>query len=133
MADSVVPQALRVFVVENHPDTLKSMEIYLRQLGHFVESARSVTEALDVLPRAECDVLISDIGLPDGDGWQLLEKADLPASVYCVAMSGFGLRADRIKSKAVGYRHHLLKPLNPDELDNILDEAARERGAMLHS
>lgn len=122
--------SLRVFVVENHEDTLQSLRSYLEGLGHTVTAARGMTEALAALPNCECDVLISDIGLPDGDGWELLERADLPNGVYCVAMSGFGLSGHRARSKASGYRHHLLKPFNPDELDSILEDAARERFAV---
>jgi CheY-like chemotaxis protein len=119
--------SLRVFVVENHPDTLESLQAYLEELGHTVTSARSMTEALSMLPNVDCDLLISDIGLPDGDGWELLERAELADSVCCVAMSGFGLSGHRARSKAAGYRHHLLKPFNPEELDAILDQLVRER------
>lgn len=127
MSDTApVSPALRIFVVENHADTLKWLTLYLEQLGHSVNSARSVGEALEALPSGTWDVLISDIGLPDGDGWELLQKAKLPKEVYTIAMSGFGMNADRVRSKEIGYRHHMLKPFNPDELDELLDKAARE-------
>ncbi len=120
------PLPLRVFVVENHPDTLKYLAMYLGQIGHTVVAARSMEEALAALPDADCDVLISDIGLPDGDGWELLRRARLPRPIYAIAMSGFGLNADRVQSKAAGYRHHILKPFDPDDLDALLKEAAQE-------
>ena len=123
------PIHLRIFVVENHPDTMQALGSYLEGMGHEVVKARSQTEALELLPDTRCDVFISDIGLPDGNGWELMERADLPSSVYCVAMSGFGANADRQKSRAAGYRHHLLKPFNPEELDAILEDAASERFA----
>src|SRR3954451_8308316 len=88
------PHPLRIFVVENHPDTLKYLTIYLEQMGHTVHSARSMHEALEHLPSAESQVLISDIGLPDGDGWELLQRSRLAGSVYAIAMSGFGMNAD---------------------------------------
>jgi two-component system CheB/CheR fusion protein len=122
------PHPLRIFVVENHPDTLKYLTIYLEQMGHTVRSARSMREALAGLPSAECQVLISDIGLPDGDGWELLQRSRLAGSVYAIAMSGFGMNADFLRSKAAGYRHHMLKPFDPAELDAMLDEAAAEVG-----
>ena len=117
---------LRIFVVENHPDTLKYLRMYLEQMDHHVQSARSVAEALAALPDADADVLISDIGLPDGDGWELLRRAQLPHPVYAIAMSGFGMNADHARSRAAGYRHHLLKPFAPEDLDVMLEEAARE-------
>ena len=117
---------LRIFVVENHPDTLKMMGMYLEILGHTVLSADSMAGALATLPGAGCDVLISDIGLPDGDGWTLLRQLKKPPEIYAIAMSGFGMSADHLKSQEAGYRHHLLKPIDTKELDTILEEAARE-------
>jgi CheY-like chemotaxis protein len=118
------PSALRIFLVENHPDTLSSLTMYLEQEGHVVISATTMEEALQLLPETEFDVLLSDIGLPDGDGWELLRQAKLQKPVYAIAMSGFGMNADREKSKAAGYHQHLLKPFDPDELDKILAEVA---------
>jgi CheY-like chemotaxis protein len=120
------PVPLRIFIVENHADTLLGMTMYLEQEGHTVLAARSVKEALAALAGAQFDVLLSDIGLPDGDGWELLRRARLPKSVYAIAMSGFGMNADRVRSRKAGYRQHLLKPFDPDELNCILAEAAQE-------
>lgn len=122
----VDPPALRVFVVENHADTLKYLRMYLEQMGHVVDSAGTMAEALAALPGADADVLISDIGLPDGDGWELMRRMELPRPVYAIAMSGFGMNADHARSRAVGYRHHLLKPFTPEDLDAMLEEAAGE-------
>ena len=126
---SEVSHPLRIFVVENHADTLKWISRYLVSMGHTVLSARTMADALKALPGADCEVLISDIGLPDGDGWQLLRTVRLSRPIYAIAMSGFGMNADRIKSKAAGFRHHLLKPFVPRELDDALEEADREAAA----
>jgi two-component system CheB/CheR fusion protein len=117
---------MRIFLVENHLDTLKWISRYLESMGHTVVCAKSMNEALEALPGARCEVLISDIGLPDGDGWELLRRAQLPSSIFAIAMSGFGMNADHTKSKAAGFRHHLLKPFVPRELDEALEEADRE-------
>ena len=116
-------RTLRIFIVENHPDTLEGLTMYLRGLGHSIEAAHSMKEALTALPNAKVDVLLSDIGLPDGDGWELLKRAGLPKSVYAIAMSGFGMGNDHRKSRAAGYTRHLVKPFDPMELDNALEEA----------
>lgn len=120
------PGSLHVFVVENHEDTRLSLCMLLEQLGHTVACAATMREALAALPTSGCDVLISDIGLPDGDGWELLRLADLPRPVYAVAMSGYGMNADREKSRAAGYRHHLVKPMALEEIEGVLVEATQE-------
>ncbi len=114
---------LRILVVENHPDTLLALQLYLEDIGHEVVTAVDITEALAKLAEARCNVLISDIGLPDGTGWDLLERAGAMPHVYAIAMSGFGMNADSERSRAAGYRHHLLKPFKPEELDKALLEA----------
>jgi CheY-like chemotaxis protein len=119
--------SLRIFVVENHAETLKYLRLYLEQLNHVVTSARTMSDALAVLATEEFDVLISDIGLPDGDGWELLRRAGASRPGYAIAMSGFGMNADRTKSREAGFRSHLLKPFMPDDLDHSLEEAAAER------
>lgn len=124
------PKTLRIFLVENHRDTLEYMQMYLEMSGHTVCSADSMTKALAAVPEADCDVLISDIGLPDGDGWMLMRLLQLTRPIYAVAMSGFGMREDHLKSQEAGYRHHLLKPIDPKQLDAALDEAARELPVM---
>jgi CheY-like chemotaxis protein len=120
---------LRIFVVENHADTLYSLRLYLEDLGHTVGTARNLDEALAGLSSFDSDVVISDIGLPDGTGWDLLKKARLPSNVLAIAMSGFGMNADSARSLAAGYRHHLLKPFKTDELDRILEEAGAAAAA----
>ena len=122
------PRALRIFVVENHPDTLKYLRMYLEAVGHEVSTALTMQAALAALPDADPDVLLSDIGLPDGTGWELLQRLQgrFRRPVYALAMSGFGLNADQARSRAAGFRHHLLKPFSPGRLDTLLEEAARE-------
>ena len=60
--------SLSVFLVENHEDTVRYMQLYLEQLGYQVSVAADMATALREIPNSRCDVLISDIGLPDGDG-----------------------------------------------------------------
>ena len=117
---------LRVFIVENHEDTRYLLGLLLEQLGHTVLSAATLEKALAALPEARCDVLISDIGLPDGNGWELMARLGERRPRYAIAMSGFGMTSDRQRSLNAGYRHHLLKPVEPNQLENLLDEAARE-------
>lgn len=115
---------LRIFVVENHADTRKYLGLFLEMLGHTVRSARSMAEALAGWPEAHCQVLISDIGLADGDGCELLRRLS-PHPLFAIAMSGLGMNADRLRTREAGFRHYLAKPFEPDELEALLAEAAQ--------
>jgi len=121
--------SLKVFLVENHEDTLTYLSRYLRDCGHDVSSARDMTSALKGLSEQQVDVLISDIGLPDGDGWQLMKSLQEASTCppFGIAMSGFSMRSDCEKSMKAGYKHHLIKPFLPEDLDILLEEAFRQR------
>ena len=125
-------EPLHVFVVENNDDTRTLLTILIEQGGDVVVSAANVAETLERFPGSRCDVLVADLGLPDGTGWELLERlrADHPdRPLYAIAMSGFGSLADRDRSHAAGFREHLVKPVEPGRLDTLLDAARRERDA----
>ena len=118
--------SLRIFVVEDHKDTLDALRKHLEQLGHIVFSASSKAEALKQIPMADCHVLISDLGLPDGNGWELMQELENLSPRYAIAISGYGMKADREMSAEAGFRHHLVKPLLPPKLDTLLEEASIE-------
>ena len=112
---------LRFFVIENHQDTLDAIKMFLEAQGHSVETASDMKSGLKIAPRTKFDVLISDIGLPDGDGWELLKRLrETMPEVKAIAMSGYGMRADLNKSQAAGYAAHIVKPFGPMELDAAL-------------
>ena len=119
--------SLSVFLVENHDDTVRYMQLYLEQLGYQVSVAADMATALREIPNSHCDVLISDIGLPDGDGWQLMEKLRSHRPLFAIAMSGYGTSDDQRKSRAAGYDHHLVKPFIPDALLALLTEAEKAK------
>jgi CheY-like chemotaxis protein len=117
---------LRVLVVENHDDTRVLLCALLESMGYRTDSVVGMNDALKRLSEAEWDVLISDIGLADGDGWELMRRLPAERSLYAVAMSGFGMASDQANSRAVGYRHHLVKPYGIERLPHILQHAAEE-------
>jgi CheY-like chemotaxis protein len=120
--------SLRLFLVENHADTIKYMQLFLEQLDYHIRVAPDMATALREIPNSHCDVLISDIGLPDGDGWQLLEKLGSNRPPIAIAMSGYGTGNDQQKSHEVGYSHHLIKPFTPESLLSILRDVEKSRG-----
>jgi len=125
-------QDLRIFLVENDPDTREFFTMYLERVGYFVHAVATLADALADLARERYDVMIADIGLSDGTGWdlmRLLREEGLPRPRYAIAMSGFGMSADRARSLAEGFRHHLVKPIDSKKVLALLDEAAKERTA----
>jgi CheY-like chemotaxis protein len=119
----LVMRPLGVFLVENHEDTLKYIQLYLEDLGHEVKIARDMATALQDFPKSKCDVLISDISLPDGDGWKLMEQMKDRRPAFAIAMSGYGSKNDLSRSRSAGYNHHLVKPFLPADLIALLREA----------
>ena len=117
---------LRIFIVEDHPDTLDALCLYLKHVGHTVRSARTKQEALRKIIKGDDDVLISDIGLPDGNGWDLIREMGHYRPQFAIAMSGYGTTADHERSAEAGFRHHLIKPVRLEKLAAVLDEAVME-------
>jgi signal transduction histidine kinase len=115
MIPQVVPNGsgLRLLVVEDHLDTLQTLQQLLKRRGYLVRTAASVEQALEVAEDYEFDLLVSDIGLPDGRGTELLQKLEKRAghAFLAIAMSGFGTDEDLRNSLHAGFAHHLTKPV----------------------
>jgi CheY-like chemotaxis protein len=122
------PGHLTILLVENHEDTITYVRRFLEHYGHEVRVGRTMQEALAQVDQKEPDVILSDIGLPDGDGWNLLQQLRLKTKAYAIAMSGFGARADLDRSLAAGYQDHLVKPFAPNKLLDALRRAEQWLG-----
>jgi len=116
-------QAMRILLVEDHEDTNRSLTNLLRRRGYHVQSARDVRSALDLGAKGEFDVLISDLGLPDGSGIDLMQKLRSERPVLGIALTGFGMEDDIRKSHEAGFKHHLVKPIDLNMLDSFLQES----------
>lgn len=118
--------ALRILVVENHSDTRQGIEAFLKALGHRAAFAEDKADALARAGRSTFDVLLSDISLPDGNGWELLQTLDAQGQrpAHAIAMSGLGDRADQVRSLEAGFELHLVKPFRPQELEDALRRVA---------
>ena len=124
--------AVRILLVENDEDTRRVFAMYLRRKGYRVATAGSLAEAVARLRAEPADVLVADIGLPDGTGWELLERLrgeGIAVPPLAIAMTGFGRRDDVDRSHAAGFQHHLMKPLDTARLLAILATADAGREA----
>lgn len=106
----------RILVVDDHGDTLRSMKLLLRRLGYEVLAAENMADALQIAQEQPFDILLSDIGLPDGSGLELLKHIRLTRDVPALALSGFGMDEDVERSRDAGFADHLTKPVSIDRL-----------------
>ena len=127
--DSASEKKLRIFVVEDHAETARGLAMYLRGNGHEVHVALDVRSARQLATEIDYDILLSDIGLPDGNGWDLLEELSARRPIKAIAMSGYNTDSDRARSKAAGFTEHLPKPLTPEDLDQAFVRAMSDGGA----
>jgi signal transduction histidine kinase/DNA-binding response OmpR family regulator len=124
-------RSMRILLVEDHVDTNRSLTNLLRSRGYRVTAAHSVQSALEVAAAERFDVLVSDIGLPDGSGTELIQKLGGDRPAFRVALSGFGMEEDIRRSRESGFDHHLIKPVDLNKLDAILQDAAVNNGVDL--
>jgi signal transduction histidine kinase/CheY-like chemotaxis protein len=114
------PADVRILLVDDHHDTNRAMARLLMRLGYDVCTADSVASALDAAGSREFDLLISDIGLPDGSGLELMQQLLQRQPIKGIALSGFGMEEDVKKSKAAGFYEHLTKPINFKRLESAI-------------
>jgi CheY-like chemotaxis protein len=114
---------LRILIIENHEATAKFISLFLERSGHQVTIIPDGQAALSRDDLANFDAILSDIGLPDVNGWDLMRQLRSRTRAYAVAMSGFGGEADVQRSLASGYQFHLVKPFVPAALEDVLRKA----------
>ena len=117
-------QSMRVLLVEDHEDTNRALTNLLRRRGYYVQPAENILAALNLAAKEQFDVLISDIGLPDGSGVDLMQtlQSGRPR-LLGIALSGFAMEDDIRRSYEAGFRHHLVKPVDVKELDSLMQQA----------
>lgn len=130
--DTTVPgqkgRGLRAILVDDNVDAGESLGQLLRLYGHEVLVSYSGAIALESFPKFQPDVVLLDIGLPDIDGYQVAQRIrDLPGGgkVKLIAVTGYGHEEHRRRAAAAGFDHHLVKPVNPVELQDLLSNSTR--------
>lgn len=113
-------QRRTILVVDDHRDTLRSMKLLLTRLGYQVLAAENMTDALRIADEEEFDILLSDIGLPDGSGLELVKRIRETRNVPALALSGFGMDEDLQRSRDAGFSDHLTKPVSLDRLQSAI-------------
>ena len=117
---------LRILMVDDHEDTSRALKRLLVRMGYEVKLAHTVQHALDVARSNTFDLIISDIGLPDGSGLDLMRELCARRPVRGIALSGFGMEDDVRKSFEAGFREHLIKPVNVQKLQTVIQRVMRD-------
>lgn len=124
--DSQAPRksakSLRILLVEDHGDTRHTLARLLTHFGHQVSVADNTQSALEIMASQKFDVVLCDIGLPDGTGYELISQAKQKQPVKAVAITGFGTDEDIRRGQEAGFDFHLVKPVDFHELRSVLDK-----------
>jgi len=112
-------------VVDDVSDVTEMLSVILSQAGYSVVTASSAPQALSAADKFHFDVIISDIGMPGMNGYQLArELRQLPGyeDVPLVAVTGYSMFDDRERSKSAGFNAHMTKPIDPSELLELIEQ-----------
>lgn len=119
--------ALNILLIEDHEDTAEVMSQLMRASGHEVAVAGSVAGALALTAGMRFDLVVSDIGLPDGSGIDFIRAFRAQSSAPAIALTGFGTEDDVRRSVEAGFTAHLTKPVNFEQLERLIEEALAAR------
>src|SRR5436190_57635 len=111
----------RLLVVDDHQDTCTGMKMILERRGYDITVAYSADQATEKARKQNFDLLISDIGLPDRSGYELMQEMR-GRGVPGLALSGFGLEHDVNRARAAGFSEHLTKPINFERLEEVIHQ-----------
>jgi CheY-like chemotaxis protein len=114
------PRGTTILVVEDHEDTRRVLSRALRRKGFGVTLAVSVESACEQFTQQPADLIICDIGLPDGTGWDMLRRLRESGPVRAIAVSGYGMNHDMEKSHAAGFAAHITKPVDFSQLEAVV-------------
>jgi CheY-like chemotaxis protein len=110
-------EGLRVVVVDDEADARDVVKAVLERSGASVTAVSSCDEALDAIERTAADILVSDLGIPGDDGYELIRRVrEHGRRVPALALTAYARFDDRARALSAGYQRHLPKPVTPEEL-----------------
>ena len=113
-------KGVQILLVEDHEDTARVLRRILEKSGHGVSLANNVTDARARAAEKNFDLVISDVGLPDGSGLELMRHLSTTYGFRGIALSGFGTDEDLAASRAAGFAEHLTKPVDWERLQRAI-------------
>ncbi|MCA1593012.1 MAG: PAS domain S-box protein [Acidobacteria bacterium] len=127
-----VEEVCRVLVIEDAPDTLDMLQIVFESRGFHATTCSTAEEALSIAQTASFDIIVSDIGLPQIDGYELIKRLrDVPHlhDVPAVALTGYAAPKDAESALAAGYDMHIPKPVDPAVLASEIEQLLQRKKA----
>jgi PAS domain S-box-containing protein len=124
-AASAKKTGLRILLVEDHEPTRTALKHLLVRRAYEVMTAASLAEARALAGAQDFDLLISDIGLPDGNGYDLMNELGKNKVIKGIALTGFGMEQDLVRSRDAGFVAHLTKPVRVQLLDAAIEAAVK--------
>jgi signal transduction histidine kinase len=118
------PVGARILLIEDHADTLSALTRLLVRKGHVITPVASGTEARAEFARGNFDLVVSDLGLPDCTGVELIRDLLGTRPVPAIAMSGYAMEADVLDCKEAGFTEHITKPINFEQFLQIVNRLA---------
>jgi CheY-like chemotaxis protein len=120
--ESDAESRLRVLLVDDHADTLASLRMLLEHRGFAVTTASNGATAIELAAKGRFDVLISDIGLPDSSGYEVVAAVHRLQHIPAIAFSGYGTEGDVERSYVAGFARHFTKPVMVSRLVDAIFE-----------
>lgn len=117
---SVRTEPLSLLLVEDHLDTAELLADLLERRGHHVVIAANVRDALRLVATERFDLVVSDVGLPDASGYDLMRALRQRTTIKGIAMSGWGRAEDIERSREAGFSEHLTKPILVHALEQAI-------------
>jgi CheY-like chemotaxis protein len=111
---------LSILVVDDHSDSGHMLKRLLSMSGHHVVTAESCADALAITATLQFDCYLLDLGLPDGDGCDLLRQLLAQRAVPAAALTGYAFPADRERARAAGFAHVLVKPFDLEQVQQVI-------------
>jgi len=119
------PSSLAILLLEDEPATMRLMARLLRGLGHDVTAVGTIAEALEAERSTRFDLIISDIGLPDGSGLEMMRQVVARRGpVPAIALTGYGMEEDVQRSREAGFTAHMTKPIDFTKLQSMIRQVA---------
>ena len=113
----------RILLVEDHESTRQTLARLLERRGFEVVATDSMSSALEAAAKGRFNLVLSDIGLPDGDGFALMRQLVELHHLRGIALTGYGMEADVLRSNEAGFIAHITKPISARTLDRALEQA----------